>query len=118
MSPSCLNCGLKQLMHTSDYQLCPKHSTQFKPNASGERPLSKPKPYGRIVAEYLTTRDWLVCDISPELNFFVNPIFSEKEIQERLTAMETARKARDFKRADIIRSELFDAGITVANPKV
>ncbi len=57
-------------------------------------------------------------DISPELREVVESAeLSDADIESKITAMETARKARNFKESDALRAELTAAGIVIENTK-
>jgi cysteinyl-tRNA synthetase len=57
-------------------------------------------------------------DISPELlEFAGSEQLADEQINQKLAAMEAARKARNFKQSDAIRTELSAAGIIVENTK-
>jgi len=43
--------------------------------------------------------------------------FSEAEIEKKIAEMETARRGRNFKVSDALRSELTGAGIVIENTK-
>ena len=42
---------------------------------------------------------------------------SDADIEKKITEMDAARKARDFKRSDVLRAELITAGILIENTK-
>jgi cysteinyl-tRNA synthetase len=57
-------------------------------------------------------------DISPELLALLqSDALSDEQVNQKLSAMETARKARNFQVSDTIRKELAAAGILVENTK-
>jgi cysteinyl-tRNA synthetase len=57
-------------------------------------------------------------EISAELRDAVQSgQLSDSDIQNKITQMESSRRARDFKTSDAIRSELTDAGIVIENTK-
>jgi cysteinyl-tRNA synthetase len=67
--------------------------------------------------------DWAIAEgreneISPELRAAVDSSkLDDVSINKKIAAMEDARRARDFKRSDSIRSELTSAGVIVENTK-
>ena len=57
-------------------------------------------------------------DISPELRELVQSgQLSDADIEKKISEMETARRARNFKASDALRSELTAAGIVIENTK-
>ncbi|MGB9073097.1 MAG: cysteine--tRNA ligase [Terriglobales bacterium] len=57
-------------------------------------------------------------DISPALLELAGPAqLSDEQVNQKLTEMEAARKARNFKASDALRAELAAAGIIVENTK-
>jgi cysteinyl-tRNA synthetase len=57
-------------------------------------------------------------EVSPELRAAVDSsLLDDASINQKIAAMEDARRARDFKRSDAVRSELTSAGVIVENTK-
>jgi len=57
-------------------------------------------------------------DISPELQEFAGSAqLSDEQVNQKISEMEAARKARNFKVSDALRAELIAAGIIVENTK-
>jgi cysteinyl-tRNA synthetase len=57
-------------------------------------------------------------DISPELREIVQAgQHSDADIEKKITEMEAARRGRNFKTSDALRSELTAAGILIENTK-
>jgi cysteinyl-tRNA synthetase len=57
-------------------------------------------------------------DISPELLALAgSDQLADEQVNQKLAEMEAARKSRDFKQSDAIRTELSEAGIIVENTK-
>jgi len=69
------------------------------------------------------TLDWARCEgrekeISPELLEIAGLAqLADEQVNQKLAAMEAARKARNFKASDALRAELSAAGIIVENTK-
>jgi len=67
--------------------------------------------------------DWARADgreqqISPELLEIARPAqLSDEQVNQKIEAMNVARKLRDFKASDVLRAELIAAGIIVENTK-
>jgi cysteinyl-tRNA synthetase len=57
-------------------------------------------------------------EISPELLAIAgSPQLTDEQVNQKLSEMEAARKARNFKASDALRAELTAAGILVENTK-
>ncbi len=68
----------------------------------------------RGVVEW-ATREGRAEQVAPQLA--ASDLFADEQVEQRVTAMERARKARDFKASDAIRAELAAAGIVVENTR-
>jgi cysteinyl-tRNA synthetase len=64
------------------------------------------------------SRDGRAKDITPELREALQSAeLSDEDIEKKISAMEAARRARDFKTSDSMRGELIAAGIVIENTK-